>query len=263
MLGWRSLPRARVSICRTRSRVMPSSRHTGTTRGGLGWVFALALVGLAACTAASPPSGSQRPAPRPTPPPTEHDSTLPEGQGDASRQQQRTPPVRRKPATYPVPQDGHDGSVWTSAWSPSGEFLATGGFDHTVRLWDREGRLWIVLRGHGEAIKRVVFSPDGEQLATSSRDGTIRIWDLRTGRTRVVLEDAGWDVDWSPDGSTLVTVGPGPRSDSAIRLWRASDGELAAEVEASVPNVRQLLSVAYASDGATIGAAGNGRPVQI
>lgn len=174
-----------------------------------------------------------------------------------------SPSITPSPSTFPVPQDGHRGSVNASVWSPSGEFLATGGFDQTIRLWDRDGQLWIVLRGHRASIRRVLFSPDGERLASSSRDGTVRLWNLRTGQTLFVLEGAGWDVAWSPDGSTLATVGPGPRSDSAIRLWRAEDGAFLAEVEAGLPAVRQLLSVGFASDGATIAAAGNGHLVFI
>ncbi|MEZ4340989.1 MAG: hypothetical protein R3B82_30560, partial [Sandaracinaceae bacterium] len=173
-----------------------------------------------------------------------------------------TPPGHdTRPTFFPVPQDGHAGAVHASAWSPNGAFLATGGFDGTVRLWDPDGRLWIVLQGHRESIRRLVFSPDGGELASAGRDGTIRIWNLVTGRARLVLRGVGWDVAFSPDGSTLATVGPGPGSDSAVRFFRVADGTLEAEVEAGIPAVRQLLSLAYASDGLTLAAAGNGHLV--
>src|SRR5262249_31556348 len=47
------------------------------------------------------------------------------------------------------------------AFSPDGKFLATGGWDKTVRLWDaRTGEPVLTLRGHDEGVEWVAFTPE-------------------------------------------------------------------------------------------------------
>ena len=74
---------------------------------------------------------------------------------------------------------GHGTAVTCIAFSSQGT-LATGGTDHTVRLWDLEtGDELAVLKGHRGAVIGLAFSPDGSTLASGSRDRTVRLW--RTG----------------------------------------------------------------------------------
>jgi len=119
---------------------------------------------------------------------------------------------------------GHEGQVFGLAFSPNGEFLATGGYSEnatrlwstatgqliaaldgiapafspdghvlmtiskkTVKLWNSTGTLKLTLTGHEGNITAATFSPDGTQLATGSEDGTVKVWNTITGQVSVTL----------------------------------------------------------------------------
>ena len=72
--------------------------------------------------------------------------------------------------------------VTTVAISPSGEHVAAGSLDKSVRVWDITngsvvGRLDGV-EGHKDSVYSVAFSPDGEHLVSGSLDKTIKMWQL-------------------------------------------------------------------------------------
>ncbi|SES43510.1 AAA family ATPase [Lentzea albida] len=108
--------------------------------------------------------------------------------------------------------------------------LATGGVDHTVRLWDS-------VTGHtvGEPLVEqhgglaVVPLPDGRMLlATGSGDREARLWDPTTGQqvgdpltghTRLIMAVAALPL---PDGRMLLATGSGDRK---ARLWDPTTGQ--------------------------------------
>ena len=48
-----------------------------------------------------------------------------------------------------------------------------------ARLWDLQGNLLQVFKGHEDEIFSVAFSPEGKSILTSSYDNTARLWDLQ------------------------------------------------------------------------------------
>ena len=73
----------------------------------------------------------------------------------------------------------HNDKLWSIAFSPDDDALATACDDQIVRVWDVEtGQVRRALHGHSGWIRAVAFSPDGQTLASGSSDRTVRLWTL-------------------------------------------------------------------------------------
>lgn len=69
----------------------------------------------------------------------------------------------------------HDGPVKCVALSPSGDIVASGGTDGSVKVHDcASGEQIAVLKGHKQAVKTICFSSDGNTLVSGSEDNTVR-----------------------------------------------------------------------------------------
>lgn len=77
---------------------------------------------------------------------------------------------------------GHHQEVCGLSWSPDRKYLASGGNDNLVLVWDsRKLNLPLVFEGHDSAVKAVAWCPfESNLLATGggSADRTIRLWDI-------------------------------------------------------------------------------------
>jgi WD40 repeat protein len=106
----------------------------------------------------------------------------------------------------------HHGAVDAVQFSRNGKYIATGGQDGAVVLWDAVTRRPFRVLKTGR-ISALSFNSDGQMLATIY--GTeIRIWNLGGGAPRVLIQPAGIhagkpgpsDVRFSPDGRWLAAA---------------------------------------------------------
>jgi WD40 repeat protein len=115
--------------------------------------------------------------------------------------------------------EGHKNSVSSVAFPSKGEILASGSFDHTIKLWNvRTGECIRTLDGHSNWVNSVAFSCDGEIIVSGSRDRTLKLWDARTGECIKTLHGhTSWvsTVAFSFDGKIIASGS----SDDTIQLW--------------------------------------------
>lgn len=140
----------------------------------------------------------------------------------------------------------------TPVFSPDGKTLAVGNRNSTTYLFDvASGRLLHILdRRMSQGLS---FSPTGTTLAVAYVDGSLGLWDVATGKLKKSVQSAAdelYTVNWSPDGTLLVTGGNG----SQVALWNSADLSIVCELESA----EWTISATFSPDGTKLLFAGGG-----
>lgn len=155
--------------------------------------------------------------------------------------------------------------IMSVEYSSGGQWLLTGGIDHTARIWDvRAGRQIQIFDGHVGAIAKAVFSPDTARIATTTVDETfldyqfdepdrkVRIWDVATGElVQIIDPKSGYirSLDYSPLGDTVaIGVWDGTNA-GTVRIYDIATGD---ELERFFAHTTPVEEVVYNSDGTLI-----------
>jgi WD40 repeat protein len=141
-------------------------------------------------------------------------------------------------------QTGHIRSANAVAFSTDNRWLASGGKDNLIKIWDlATGNVLRTLYGHTSNVNALAVSPDGKLLASGSgdindkrdlgtftqggvvggaEDNTVRIWSVQTGRQLQVLRGHELPVGavaFSNDGHSLTSV-----SGDGVKVWDVAAG---------------------------------------
>jgi WD40 repeat protein len=120
---------------------------------------------------------------------------------------------------------GHSDHVYSVAFSPSTEYLASASGDYTIKLWHvATGQCIDMLVGHTDWVSSVAFSPDSKYLISPSGDRTIKLWDTATRQCIQTLNGHSGPVDsatFSADSSRLVSAS----EDCMVKLWDVATGQ--------------------------------------
>jgi WD40 repeat protein len=117
-----------------------------------------------------------------------------------------------------------DSPVLGGVFAPTGDVLAAGSTNGSIRLWSlRDGKEKRLPGGHQDRVTALAFTPDGKTLASAGWDRTVRLWNLRAGREVATLEGHRGrihTVAFSPDGKVLASGGEDGDFRGEVLLWR-------------------------------------------
>jgi WD40 repeat protein len=150
------------------------------------------------------------------------------------------------------PQVAHLDLVHSLAFSPDGNWLASGGY-REVKLWrrPRDVQKFNLPELARQAVLALAVSPDGKWLATGGADGTIKLWNPATGKHAGKLSGhkrAVNGLNFSPDSSKLVSGS----ADKTIRVWDLTKGRVLCQAQTAT----EINAVTWVADGKQIASGG-------
>ena len=131
-------------------------------------------------------------------------------------------------------------------WEPAG----------TISLWNyRTGEKLRQIEHSGRA---VALSADGRLIAAAQPDHGVEISDAATGKPVKTLETSKpvWSLDFSPDGSNLVSAGWA----SDVKVWKLGAN---ASPQVLTGHQKNIWAVAYSPDGSQIVTTGSDQTVRL
>ena len=149
--------------------------------------------------------------------------------------------------------------VSSVAFSPDGQYLASGSRDQSVKVWRMSnGNLVSSRSDHVQRVNSVAFSRNGQWLASGSDDDTAKLyrtsdWGLVvtfTGHTNDVLS-----VAFSPDSKRLATGS----WDDTVRLWNITNASL----PLSLIHGSNVFCVAFSPDGKLLASGANDHSIKL
>jgi WD40 repeat protein/serine/threonine protein kinase len=152
-------------------------------------------------------------------------------------------------------QTGHDSSVYSIAFSPDGNWRATGDANGQICLSHGETQTMIP-SVHSSAVSSLAFSSDGHWLATGGVEGVVTIWDVERQQQLCRFkghQDRIHNLSFSPDLTSIASAS----DDGTTRVWNLNaEGASRLFGDQDLP----VFSLAYSRDGSRLAiGTGNGK----
>ncbi|MEM8613234.1 MAG: AAA-like domain-containing protein [Cyanobacteria bacterium P01_H01_bin.105] len=153
----------------------------------------------------------------------------------------------------------HEGAAWDVEFSPTGDFLVSGGADRQVKVWSLDGRLLNTLSGHEGMVWQVAVSPTDQTISSASVDGTAKVWTAEGQLLQTVpATDANssvWSVAFSPTENVMAMAG----DDAVIQLWQSATDSL----QSLTGHTQRIDRLAFSADGSEIASTALDKTIRI
>lgn len=135
-----------------------------------------------------------------------------------------------------------DSSAAPIAFSPDAKYIASGGYDYVIQVWDAStGKELIKLPFDNEYISSIAFSSNGRYLVSTGQL-SVRVFEISTGNeiARMIHDDIVSSAAFSPDGKYIVSGGG-----YSARIWEVFTGK---EIARLTPT-DGISSISFSPDG--------------
>ncbi len=151
----------------------------------------------------------------------------------------------------------HEAPVTSVVVDPSDNYVLSGSYDGTARVWDIDTGREITRLTHDDIVTSAVFSPAGKYVVSGSYDNSARVWEVSKGQevARMIHDGPVKSVAFSSDTKYVVSGG----EDHTARVWEASAGK---EV-ARMTHDDIVTSVAFHPDGRYVASGSQDHTVRV
>jgi WD40 repeat protein len=147
-------------------------------------------------------------------------------------------------------------TLYSATFSDDGKWVAAGGLDGAVHLWDANTGEWLnTLKGHRTEVTSVTITPDKSNLISVSADGVIKVWDPKIiqGPAHLKIDSILLRFAFSSDSKTLTAAS----ANGLTTQWDAPTGAHQTSGQKSkVPLTLLGSNLAASPDGKLLAVAG-------
>ena len=168
--------------------------------------------------------------------------------------------VRAAASVVQTLRGGHHQEICGLKWSPDKRYLASGGNDNVVNVWNTAGNTVHQWRQHNAAVKAIAWCPwQSSLLATGggTDDRTIKMWNVNLNSKNLVssteTKSQISSLIWNKEYREIVS-GHG-FSDNHLSIWKYQNAELHKVTELK-GHTERVLAMAMSPDASTVVSAG-------
>lgn len=123
----------------------------------------------------------------------------------------------------PMVLAGHVGRIWSAAFDPGGDRVATLDQEGVLRVWPSVKRYPLPLTGHSGRVTALAFIDTGNRLISGGEDGTALIWDAESTEPPTLLAGHSGSITSIDVASGGDRVGTASK-DGTARMWAIDAG---------------------------------------